>query len=325
MFQKTEWEIPPQAQPRPDDFGFNLDEALRSVVTVRSSVPGDAFTAGTLGTDRAGSGVVIRTSGLILTVGYLITEAETIWLGTSDGRAIQGHALCHDPETGFGLIQALGKLDLPALKLGHSRDVKLGDPVILAAGGGRRHAIRATVMARQEFAGYWEYLIEDALFTVPAHPFWGGAPLIGGTGEVLGIGSLHIQQSTAENPKTNVNMVVPVDLLHPALDDLLTYGRRNHPPRPWLGVYTNEQDGRVIVTGLADNGPADAAGVRVGDVIRAIKDEPIPNLGTFYRKLWGCGQAGILFPLELVRDGKHLIVGVRSTDRGALLKAPRLH
>lgn len=325
MFQKTDWEIPPQAQPKPDDFPFNLDETLRSVVTVKSIVPNDAFTANTLGTERAGSGVVIRSSGLILTVGYLITEAETIWLGTSDGRAIPGHALCHDPETGFGLIQALGKLNLPALNLGRSSDVRLGDSVILAAGGGRRHAIRATIMARQEFAGYWEYLIEDALYTVPAHPFWGGAPLIGNTGEVLGIGSLHIQQATSENPKTNVNMVVPIDLLHPALDDLLTYGRRNHAARPWIGLFSNEQDGRVIVTGLTDNAPADTAGIRVGDVIRAVKDQPVRNLATFYRALWNSGQAGSLIPLELVRDGKHLIVGVRSTDRSALLKAPKLH
>ncbi|HYI84127.1 MAG TPA: serine protease, partial [Acetobacteraceae bacterium] len=176
----SEWEIPADLQPSPADHAFDLEEALRSVVAVKAMVPPDAFTAQTLGTERPGSGVVIRPDGLIATIGYLVTEAETIWLTTHDGRAIPGHALAYDFETGFGLIQALGRLDLPALKVRAGPGPQPGDTAVLASAGGRRHALRCTVAARQEFAGYWEYMLDEAIFTAPAHPSWGGAGLIGG-------------------------------------------------------------------------------------------------------------------------------------------------
>ena len=143
-------------------------------MNLKTYVPPDAFTAGTLGTERAGSGVVIRESGLVATIGYLITEAETIWITSSDGRAMPGHALAYDQESGFGLVQALGRLDLPALDMGDSDRLKVGDQVVFAAGGGRHHAMETRVVGRQEFAGYWEYVLDDAIFTAPAHPFWGG-------------------------------------------------------------------------------------------------------------------------------------------------------
>ena len=176
----SEWEIPPELQPDPTDHDFDLDEVMRSVVGVKAMVPADAFTAQTLGTERLGSGVVIRPDGLIATIGYIVTEAETIWLTTHDGRAIPGHALAYDFETGFGLIQALGKLNLPALPIETGDAPRPGDTAVLASAGGRKHALRCTIAARQEFAGYWEYLLEDAIFTAPAHPSWGGAGLIGG-------------------------------------------------------------------------------------------------------------------------------------------------
>jgi S1-C subfamily serine protease len=233
--EEVDWEIPVQLQPKPHDCAFDLERTLLSVVGVRASVPDDAFTASILGTERAGSGVVIREDGLVLTVGYLVTEAETLWLSSGDGRATQGHVLAYDQETGFGLVQALGRLGLPALELGDASLLRMEDPAIVAAGGGRRHAIRSVVVARQEFAGYWEYLLESAIFTAPAHPFWGGSAMIGRDGTLLGIASLHVQQSTGEQAAPqraarDVNMIVPIDLLPPILDDLLTYGRPNRSP-----------------------------------------------------------------------------------------------
>jgi S1-C subfamily serine protease len=227
-----EWEIPGGFQPKPEEFSFDVDRALSAVLGLQSTVPEDAFTAQTLGTERAGSGVLIRKDGLVLTIGYLISEAESIWLTSSLGGAVPGHVLGYDQETGFGLVQALGRLSVPAIEMGTRIRVGAGDKVILAAEGGRRHAVAATVVARQEFAGYWEYLLDRAIFTAPAHPFWGGAALIGGDGSLIGIGSLHVQHSNGRELRRDVNMVVPIDLLPPILDDLLTYGRPNRPPRP---------------------------------------------------------------------------------------------
>jgi S1-C subfamily serine protease len=167
------------------------DAILRSVVAVRATIPDDAFTAGGLGTLREGSGVVIGDKGLVLTIGYLITEAEEVWLTRQDGVVVAGHALAYDQETGFGLIQALGDLGLPALELGDSGGAELGDAVTFADGTGQ--AVKASIVAKQEFAGYWEYLLDEAIFFAPAHPSWGGAGLIDAHGKLIGIGSLRLQ------------------------------------------------------------------------------------------------------------------------------------
>ncbi|HTT79884.1 MAG TPA: S1C family serine protease, partial [Stellaceae bacterium] len=225
MARSIDWEIPSEFQPKVEDFEFDVDQALSGVLGLQATVPEDAFTASTLGTERAGSGVLIRKDGLVLTIGYLITEAETIWLTSSLGGAVPGHVLGYDQETGFGLVQALGRLNVPHLEVGTRRRVGAGDRAILAAEGGRKHAVSAVVVARQEFAGYWEYLLDRAIFTAPAHPFWGGAALIGGDGSLIGIGSLHVQHSSGRELRRDVNMVVPIDLLPPIIDDLLTYGR----------------------------------------------------------------------------------------------------
>src|SRR6201996_7669521 len=233
MSRTVDWEIPSEIQPKAADVSFDLDRALGAVLGLRATVPDDAFTAGTLGTERAGSGVLIREDGLVLTIGYLVTEAETMWLTSEGGGAVQGHVLGYDQETGFGLVQALGRLKVPPIDLGIGVRVGAGDRAIMAAEGGRRHALAARVVARQEFAGYWEYVLDRAIFTAPAHPFWGGAALIGADGKLIGIGSLHVQQGNGGRElRRDVNMVVPIELLPPVLDDILTYGRPNRPARP---------------------------------------------------------------------------------------------
>ena len=323
MPKRPDWEIPVLAQPKADEFDFDLDRTLLSVVGLQAHIPEDAFTAGVLGTERAGSGVVIRDSGLVLTIGYLVTEAETVWLSTSDGRATPGHALAYDQATGFGLVQALGRLGVPALPLGRSSDIAPGDPVVVAAGT-RHQSVRAAVIGKQEFAGYWEYLLDEAIFTAPAHPFWGGSALIGGDGRLLGIGSLHVQQMTERGKPRDINMMVPIDVLKPVLDELLTYGKRNQPPRPWLGTYLVESDGKIVVAGVSERGPAAAAGMRVGDVVWAVRDESVDGLADFYRKVWASGDAGAEIPIEVLRDERTVWLRVKSVDRAALLKAPRL-
>ena len=160
------------ASPRQEDYGYDLDRIYASLVGVRTIVPEDAYTASLLGTERSGNGVVIGEDGLVLTIGYLITDAEQVWIIDNFGRAVAGHVLGYDHESGFGLVQTLGDLDLPALPFGDSDILREGDPVLLGGLGGSKGAISAKVMAIREFAGYWEYLLDKAIFTAPAHPNW---------------------------------------------------------------------------------------------------------------------------------------------------------
>lgn len=290
-----------------------------SLVAIRANIADDAFTA--LGTQREGSGVVIRDNGLVLTIGYLITEAEEVWLTRHDGKVIAGHALAYDQDTGFGLVQALGPLDLPALPLGASGKAKIGDPIMLMDGLGQ--SVEGEIVARQEFAGYWEYLIDDALFTAPAHPSWGGAALVDDKGAILGIGSLRLQMASGDDV-ADINMIVPIDLLMPVLDDLIRRGKVEKPPRPWLGAFTAEHNGSVVVMNVADGGPADVAGLRKGDIISDIRNKEVDSLADFYRTLWSVGPAGTEFPLRVVRNGRETWLRIKTGDRGAALKKPQM-
>ena len=319
----TEWRVPPAYQPRPGDYSFDLDRALSSVVGLHSIIPPDAFTAETLGTERAGNGVVID-DGLVLTIGYLITEAEAVWLHLSDGRVVEGHALGFDSVTGFGLVQALGRIDLDPLPLGSSAAASIGDRVVVGGAGGRTRSVASQIAARQEFAGHWEYLLDEAIFTYPAHPNWGGAGLISAGGELIGVGSLQLERER-EGKAEHVNMIVPIDLLKPVIDDLRKFGRVNKPARPWLGMFSTEIDNRVVVIGISGNGPAARAELKAGDVILAVKGEKTTSQSAFYRKLWALGPAGVDVPLTVHHEGVTFDVVLASTDRTKMLKAPRLH
>jgi S1-C subfamily serine protease len=323
MATLTEWRVPPAFQPRSADYSFDLDHALASVVGLHSIIPQDAFTAETLGTERAGNGVVID-DGLVLTIGYLITEAEAVWLHLGDGRVMEGHALGFDAVTGFGLVQALGHLDIDPLPIGSSAATKIGDRVVVGGAGGRTRSVASQIAAKQEFAGYWEYLLDEAIFTHPAHPNWGGTGLISDKGELIGIGSLQLERERSGKAE-HVNMIVPIDLLTPVLDDLRRFGKVNRPARPWLGMYSTEIDNRVVVIGISGNGPAARAELKAGDVILAVKGEKVTSQAGFYRKLWALGAAGVDVPLTVHHEGVTFDVTLASTDRTRLLKGPRLH
>jgi S1-C subfamily serine protease len=325
MSRLMDWEIPEEIQPKPEECAYDLERALSAVLGLKAIVPQDAFTAGTLGTERAGSGVLIRGDGLVLTIGYLVTEADTIWLTPADGGAVPGHVLAYDQETGFGLVQVLGRLEASPLEIGLGQKVGAGDRAVIASEGGRRHAIGVRVVARQEFAGYWEYVLDRAIFTAPAHPFWGGAALIGADGRLIGIGSLHVQQPSGRNQRRDLNMVVPIDLLPPILDDMLSLGRPNRPARPWLGLYAHDVEDAILVVGLADRGPAVEAGLLPGDRILAVREEPVSSLAGLWRKVWASGPAGSEVVLQVMRDDSPIVARIHSADRARFLKAPRLH
>jgi S1-C subfamily serine protease len=324
MSSSSDWEMPLSVQPRPENFAYDLEAALSSLVGLRAIVPADAFTAETLGTERSGNGVLIR-DGVVLTIGYLITEAETIWLHLADGRAVPGHVLAYDQETGFGVVQALARLDLPALPLGQSKATKVGDPVVVAGHGGRKHSVVARIAAKQEFAGNWEYVLDEAIFTAPAHPFWGGTAMIGRAGELLGIGSLQVQQVRESGTPEPLNMIVPIDILKPILEDLLTLGRPNRPPRPWLGLNATEIDDKIVIARVSNGGPARRANLRTGDIVLAVADREVSDLAAFFRRVWSLGKAGVEVPLTVYRDGRTFEARVTSGDRNRFLKGPSLH
>jgi len=319
-----EWAFPSNLQPDPSALGFDLDHALNAMVQVRAEVPEDAYTAQILGTERIGSGAVIREDGLLLTIGYLITEASSIWLTTRAGEVMAGHPLAYDQATGLGLVQPLGRLGLPVLERGSASAAAVGDPVVVAGHGGKGHALQAMVADKREFAGYWEYVLDEALFTTPGHPQWGGTAALDVRGRLIGIGSLYVQEKLGPEA-TEGNMVVPIDVLEPVLETLLTTGRSGLPVRPWLGMYTTEVENHLVVAGLAERAPAAVAGVRVSDIILEVAGERPTGLADFFRRVWAQGAAGVEVPLAVSRRGSRIELRLRSADRGDFLKKPSLH
>jgi S1-C subfamily serine protease len=323
MTEITHWSFPAELQPVPSEVGFDLARALQSVVRLSSHIPEDGFTASMLGTERTGNGVVIREDGLIVTIGYLITEAESIWITTHDNRVVQGHPLAYDFATGMGLVMPFGRLGASHVAFGSGANAAVDDEVYVVGHGGRGHALKAEIFARREFAGYWEYVLDVALFTSPPHPEWSGAALLDRDGRLIGVGSLFVQEAAGEEVRKG-NMFVPIDVLVPILDDLVKTGHASRPPRPWLGMYASEDNQRIVVGGVAQGGPAQQAGVRQGDLVVAVGGRPVASLAEFFRTVWDIGPSGSVIPITLARDGNTLPVKVRSADRGDFLKKPSL-
>ena len=324
MAEKSDWQFPVEMRPRPEDWRFDLDGALDAVVQLRAEIPEDAFTAQILGTERVGNGVVIRDDGLLLTIGYLITEASTIWLTTNKGVVVPAFPLAYDQTTGFGLVQPLAKLGVRPLARGSASSCRIGENVVIAGHGGRARALRATVFAKREFAGYWEYVLDEAIYTAPAHPQWGGAALIGSDGKLLAVGSLLVQEKV-DGGMLQGNMLVPIDYLEPILDDMLKLGRPRREPRPWLGMYTTEAGSKLVVAGVASGTPAERAGVKVGDVVVEVAGEKPAGLADLWRRVWRMGAAGAIVPLKVLRKSALVDVAVHSGDRNDFLKKPHLH
>lgn len=324
MAETRDWSFPNDLQPKPGQFEFDLEAALDSMVALRAEIPEDAFTASILGTDRGGNGVVIGSDGVVLTIGYLITEATNVWLTTQRGQVVQAYPLAYDQVTGFGLVRALGRLDAAVLPVGSARDIAVGDEVLMLGAGGARHSLVTRLSEKREFAGYWEYLLEEALFTSPAHPEWSGAALISTRGRLIGIGSL-LNQMTENGQSVNANMSVPIDLLEPIRAKLLATGQSGLPPRPWIGLYAGESDDKLVIGGVSAGGPADLAGLRPMDQIVAVNGQRVNSLSAFLRALWATGTAGVAVPLSIGRSGDLLRIVVNSVDRNNLLHRPRLH
>jgi S1-C subfamily serine protease len=266
----------------------------------------------TLGPQREGSGVVIDSDGLVLTIGYLITEAETVDLHTADGRTFPATVVGYDNATGFGLLRALRPLPVRPVQIGQSSTVADRELVLIVGFDG---VAPAYVVSKRRFVGYWEYLLDEAIYTAPATVNWSGAALLNREGKLLGIGSLVVSDSMGSSTQVPGNLFVPIDLLKPLLGDLIATGKSSARPRPWIGVNTQEVQGNVIVTRVSPESPADDAALRVGDVIVGLGGQPIKGQADFYNRLWSRGEAGVEIPLEILREGRVEKIPVKSTDR----------
>jgi serine protease Do len=297
-----------------------LEELVSSVVRIKTHINPEGQTVQGLGRERDGSGILIDNDGLVLTIGYLMVEAYAAEVITNDGRTVPASVVGYDHESGFGLLRAIEPLKLKPIPLGKSADVKEKDVAVIASAGGPDMVAPVFIVAKREFAGNWEYMLDDALFTSPPHPAWSGAALISREGKLIGVGSLIVGDATGSSEKTPGNMFVPIDRLTPILSDLLSDGRVSGPGRPWLGVNADELRGRLLVGRVTPGGPAEKAGLRRGDVIVSVNGAAPKNLADFYRKIWAQGDAGAKIPLDVLQDNAVRRLTVQSINRLDVLK-----
>lgn len=302
--------VPLHAQDKPKD---DSAETLSAVVRVKARILPNARSAESLGTVREGNGVLIR-ENLVLTIGYLVIEADGIEVISGDGKAVPATLAGYDHSSGFGLLRLVAPIEAKPLPLGDPRELAERDPVMVAAYGGREGLSLAYVVSRRPFSGSWEYLLDSAIFTYPPVMNWSGAALIGPKGNLLGIGSLIVADAMSPGTQSPGNMFVPVDLLKPILNDLIEKGRAG-PVRPWLGMSTEELRGRLFVSRVSPDGPAARAGVQRGDIVVGVGSEDVTSLADFYRKVWARGSAGVDVPLKVLQGTQVRELGVRSIDR----------
>ena len=293
----------------------HLVDAARAVVSIKVTALPNARSAKTLGTERAGSGVLFAPEQLVLTIGYLILEADTVEVTTSKGTTVPATVVGYDHATGFGLLRPRVALDMKAIKLGASEKVEALDRLLVATGADEDALSVATVVSKRQFAGYWEYLIDGAIFTSPPRPDFGGAALINKEGELVGIGSLFVMDAVTKGERLPGNMFVPIDLLKPVLDEMIATGKQKGATRPWIGLNSVEEDGRLKVIRVSADSPAEQAGIEAGDIVLSLGGKKIDNQADFYRRLWASGAPGVEVTLKVLKGVEVVDVKVRSIDR----------
>lgn len=300
------------------------EDTLAAVIGVQSKIQPNARSAETLGLQRRGSGALIR-DGYVLTIGYLVIEAESIQLTGADGRTVPATVAAYDHASGFALLRVVGTLNARPLALGDSVSLAEREPGLVIPAAAREAPTLVHVVSRRPFSGSWEYMLDSAIFTYPPVPDWSGAPLIGAKGELLGIGSLIVPDAGAPGTESPGNMFVPVDLIKPILDELIADGRRRGAARPWLGVNADEFRGHLFVSRVSPDGPAERAGLRAGDIVVAVSGEHVSTLAEFYRRIWGRGGAGVEVPIRVLQGAQLRDVSVRSIDRTEYFRASKTY
>ena len=298
-----------------------LERAQASVVGVRTIAVDDARSIENLGRERSGSGVVIDSDGLVVTIGYLILEADHVELVIEPDRVVPARVVAYDLASGFGLLQALTPLRVQPAKLGSSASLKDDDPLMIASGGESGDLSLARLVSRRPFSGYWEYHIDGALFTSPARTDHSGAALFNANGELLGIGSLVVMDALGpEKPRMPGNMFVPVDLLKAILPELRAHGATRSSRRAWLGVNCVEIDGIVRIARITPDSPAEDAGLARGDQILRIDGVDVNDLEGFYKTLWRGEVVERDITLVVSRGGVASTLKVHAKDRMKTLR-----
>jgi len=302
---------------------MNNETALSGIVRVRTQIPEEAMTAQILGSEREGHGIRVSEDGLVVTIGYVITEATSVWIIDCEDQAVEGFVVAYDQRSGFGLVQALKSLNGEVLQLADSARVTVGQQMYLAGAGGNQSMLPVTVVEVREFAGYWEYMIDNAIFTEPAHPDWGGTALLDEQGKVYGIGSLVLQSD--DSSESARNMVIPINLYSEISEELIGQGGRNQPARPWMGWYVQNSGQGPVVIGVVDDAPSQRAGIQPGDLIAAINGRRVGSINELYKCIWGSGVAGVTVDVAIKRDAELKVVSIESIDRSSLLWRSALH
>lgn len=296
-------------------YDFDIQETIESIVTINSYIPENSFSSELLGTERSGHAVAIDDEGLLLTIGYVITEAESIWITVQGNDPVPGYIVGNDFETGLGLVKPVKPIKLPKIEIGSLSNLTTGDNVILADSTGKSNLVNSTVLSIREFAGRWEYLLDQAIYTSPVHTNWAGSALIGHDGLLYGIGCLLIQDVESEKKINSYNMYVPTETILPYINEIKEFGGRNKRPRPWLGMLVNEEDSELVITGIFTGCPADKAGLQLGDIITHVNQEPVATLRDLFTGIWKLGDSGVEVPMTIIRDDKEYQVEVISSDR----------
>lgn len=295
-------------------------DAIDAVVRIKVKAVPEARSLRTLGREREGSGILIAPSGLILTIGYLVLEADTIEITDNFGKTVSATVAAYDHASGFGLVKPNIPLAAKGAIPGNSSEVGAAEKLIFATYGGKENASLATVASKRRFAGYWEYLIDDAIFTVPPRGDHSGAALINREGKVVGIGSLIVADAAMPNRRAPGNMFVPIDLAKPIVAEVATSGGAREATRPWIGLSTQEVEGRLFVLRVQEDGPAAAAGLKTGDIILSVGGDKVESLEQFYTRLWSAGKPGTAIRLNVLQGASVREVEVRSMDRQQFMR-----
>jgi S1-C subfamily serine protease len=289
-----------------------------SVVKVRTTAVANARSSSTLGQQREGTGVVIDSKGLVMTIGYLIIEAEKVELSTTDGKVFPATVVGHDHATGLGLVRALTPLPIKPVDLGQSASAAERELVLIVGFDG---VAPAYIVSKRPFVGYWEYLLDEAIYTAPATVNWQGAALLSREGKLLGIGSLVVGDAMGKRTNVPGNMFVPIDVMKPVLGDFIANGRSTAKSRPWIGINTQEVQGNLIVTRVSPESPAEDAGIKAGDIIVGIRGGEIKGQADFYNKLWESGNAGVEIAIDVLKGNRIMSQNIKSVDRQQYLRS----
>jgi len=292
-----------------------IEKFYESIVGISSVAVDNARSLATLGKERSGSGIVIDKEGHILTIGYLVIEADTIEITLANGDTYPGKVVGYDHATGFAILKSIVPKKLFPVDLGESEKIKENDVLYILPHLDEGPGSPTKLVSRRPFAGSWEYFLEKPIYTYPFNPHWQGTPLLNEKGQLLGIGSLFIRDSIAEGINSPGNLFVPIELLKPILKDLINEGKRKTKLNPWMGLTPDDSSGKISITRVSKDGPAEAAGIKAGDVLLSVNNKEVKTMQDFYKTAWSLGGPGTKIPINIQREDKNINLIINSIDR----------